>query len=444
MRVTSALAIVAAGIALWPPALGAQDAAVPVPARLSLSDALRLVEQRDPGLAAARDRLAVASAAETAARQRPNPVLGFSSEGYGPWNAAGSSLDRQETVITLSQEFETAGRRRLRGAVASAGVAGTRAEAQEQRRRLRLDAARAYFQLALARSEVETATASLAEVDKVITVNRARYKQGEVSGGELRRLEVERMKFSDDLLAAELAEKNERAALLALLGAPRLDAPLEPTDGLALAAPASRGAEPALPAQAAAAAGLPGQAADLVARALATRPDLAAARQEQARADADLKLQQALRTPTVSVGAGYRRDFGENGLVVSASLPLPIFDRNAGGVARAEAERRVAANQAREVERAVSLDVQQAVNTVSAARERLAALESDYLQKAKEARDTALSAYRSGASDLIDYLDAQRAYRDVQRAYQRALFDHRVSLLQLDAAIGVAPGELEP
>jgi cobalt-zinc-cadmium efflux system outer membrane protein len=288
---------------------------------------------------------------------------------------------------------------------------------------------------------VETATTSLAEVDKVIAVNRARYQQGEVAGGELRRLEVERMKFTDDVLAAQLAEKNERAALLALLGATRLDAPLEPTDGLAVAKgvlPEASGPGQAPPGGAA------GQSADLIARALATRPDLAAAREEQARADAELKLQQALRTPTVVVGAGYRRDFGENGLVVTASLPLPLFDRNAGGVARAEAERRVAANQAREARRVVSLDVQQAINTVGAARERLAALESDYLQKAREARDTALSAYRSGATDLIDYLDAQRAYRDVQRAYQRALFDHRVSQLQLDAAVGVAPGELQP
>ena len=179
----------------------------------------------------------------------------------------------------------------------------------------------------------------------------------------------------------------------------------------------------------------------LVPRALAERPDVAAARREEDRARSELALQQALRLPNVTVGAGYRRDFGENGLVVTASVPLPLFDRNAGGIARAEAERRVAAGRLRQAEQAVSLEVQQAVNTAAAMRERLASLESGYLRKAREARDAAAAAYRSGATDLIDYLDAERAYRDVQRAYQRALFDVRLSQLELDAAVGAGSGD---
>ena len=55
-----------------------------------------------------------------------------------------------------------------------------------------------------------------------------------------------------------------------------------------------------------------------------------------------------------------------------------------------------------------------------------------------------LAAYRAGESDLLDYLDAQRAYRDVQRTYNRALFDHRLSLLQLDAAVGAGAKGLLP
>jgi cobalt-zinc-cadmium efflux system outer membrane protein len=283
---------------------------------------------------------------------------------------------------------------------------------------------------------MESAGVALAEVDKVIAVNRARYKQGEISGGELRRLEVERMKFTDDELAARLAEKNARGALLALLGAPRLDVPLEPTD--TLKAPAS---------EAAARTGGAGGTLDssaLIARALTLRPDLTAARREEQRAQSEVRLQQALRLPTVTFGAGYHHDVGANGLAISASVPLPLFDRNAGGIARAEAERRLAASQTRAAERAVSLDVQRAVNAVEVMAARLAALESDYLQKAREARDTALAAYRSGATDLIDYLDAERSYRDVQRTYQRALFDHRISLSELDAAVGALPGDLQP
>ena len=448
MRTTGrfGLAICLALAVQLPGALLAQEASIP--SRLSLADAVRLAEEQDPSLASARARVAVAAASAVSARQRPNPVLGFTSEGYRPWTAGSRSLNDQETAIELTQELDMPGRRRLRREAAAAGVGASEASARDQRRQLRFAAATAYYQLVLARSEADTASASLAEVDKVIAVNRARYKQGEVSGGELRRLEVERMRFSDDLLAAQLAEKNARSGLLALLGAPRLDLPLEPTDGLATPRPAqgATGVAPGVQATGAAAA-LPSQSFDasaLVAKALAERPDLAASRQEEQRALSELRLQRALRTPTLSVGAGYHHDFGQHGLVVSASVPLPLFDRNAGGVARAEAERRLAASQARQVERGVSLEVQQAVNGVEAARARLSTLESEYLDKAREARDTALAAYRAGASDLIDYLDAQRAFRDVQRAHQRALFDHRVSLLQLDAATGALPGDIQP
>jgi len=155
-------------------------------------------------------------------------------------------------------------------------------------------------------------------------------------------------------------------------------------------------------------------------------------------------VQRALRTPNLSVTGGYRRDFGANGVVFGVAMPLPVLDRNASGIARAEADQRLAGSLLKEREVAVSLDVQQAFDLVDISRERVASIERDYLQKAHEARDAALAAYRAGESDLLDYLDAQRAYRDVQRAYNLALFDHRLSLLQLDASVGTGAKGLLP
>ena len=47
-----------------------------------------------------------------------------------------------------------------------------------------------------------------------------------------------------------------------------------------------------------------------------------------------------------------------------------------------------------------------------------------------------LAAYRAGAATLIDYLDAQRALGEAQRVENRALFDYRVSVCELEAALG--------
>jgi len=411
-----------------------------IPTRLSLADAIRLAEERNPSLDAARQQILAAEADVTTARRRPNPVASVASAGYNGDPADAGFFSKQELTVQVEQELELAGRRRLRSEAAGASAGAARSALDERSRQLRFDVQRTYFQLVLARLDAELARASLAEIDQVIAINRSRYQQGEVSGGELRRLEVERLRFSGDSLQAELATRNSRSALLALLGAARFDQPLEPTDTMAVAVGQSGGVSRSD----ASAAGALTDVAALTGQALAARPDIAAARQEQARAAAQVGLQTALRTPNLSIAAGFRRDFGSNGLAWGVTVPLPLLDRNAGGIARASAESRLADDQLREREIAASLDVQQAVDLVDISRARVAELERDYLQKAREARDAVLAAYRAGEGDLLDFLDAQRAYRDVQRAYNRALFDLRLSVFQLDAAVGARSKGLLP
>jgi cobalt-zinc-cadmium efflux system outer membrane protein len=142
----------------------------------------------------------------------------------------------------------------------------------------------------------------------------------------------------------------------------------------------------------------------------------------------------------VTVGGGYRRDFGTNAVVFGVTVPLPLTNRNQGGVARADAERRQAGNRAAATATGVLLDVQQAINAVDVSRARVDYIEREYLTPSRESRDIVLAAYRLGTSDLIDFLDAQRAFRDTARTYNRALYDQRLSLFQLAAATG-APAQ---
>jgi outer membrane protein, heavy metal efflux system len=405
----------------------AQDAAIPQ--RLSLDAALKIADERSPLLASARALVGIAAADAVAAGARPNPALSFQSEGYRPftpdplWNG-------QEMYIRFEQEIEMAGRKRLR--LETAGIAKTVAQASfdDERRRLHLDVRRAYFQLVLARADQGAAQASLAEIDKVIVINRQRFEQGEISGGDMRRIQVERLRFMDDVFSAELAVRNARAALLSLLNAPQLNAEVEPTEELR-----APDLGPAILTAAIATAGRD-VSADQIAQALAQRPDVAAARAQVSRAESETRLQRALRTPNVTLGGGYRRDFGVSGVLLGVTVPLPLFDRNAGQVARADAERQLAASRVAATQAAVALDVQQATNAVDVSRARVGYIEQEYLQNAREARDIVQASYGAGESALLDFLDAQRAYRETQRTYNRALYDYRVSLFQLEAAVG--------
>ena len=401
-----------------------------VPARMTLDEGLRLANERNPNLAVARNTVEVAEAHRIDARLRPNPAVTFESAGYPLFESPRPSFgSNQELTFRFDQEIELAGRRGLRTQAAETGVSAAEAAFQDHKRRLDFEVRRGYFGVVLAKADLEVARAALDEIDKVISLNRARYEQGEISGGEVRRIQVERLKFVDDQFAAELALRNARSALLALFNAPNLSVEFDVVETLNV--PGAIGAGAAVAAQAI-------DAIALRTQALTLRPDLLAAQQAVQRADTETRLQRALRTPNITLGGGYRRDFGTDAVVFGVTVPLPLSNRNQGGVARAEAERRQAANLATATATGVLLEVQQAVNVVDVSRARVAYIEREYLTPSRESRDIVLASYRLGTADLIDFLDAQRAFRDTLRTYNRALYEQRLGLFQLAAATGGA------
>jgi cobalt-zinc-cadmium efflux system outer membrane protein len=410
--------LLAVGTALAAPA-AAQDE--PVPRVLSLEAAVRLALERNPAMAAAASGIAAAEGVRFDVSRRLNPAVSVEGGNYPLFEPSRPGFfNGQELTVRLDQEIETAGRRRLRTEAAAATVEAARSTAADTRRRLALEAERAYFDVVLAKSNLDVAQTTMAEIDRVIALNVARRDEGAVSGVEVRRLQVERLKFVDDVFAAQLALRNARAALLALLNAPDLTIEIDVTEPLA---------PPEAPA--------PLAAADaLQAEAVSARPDLAVARSELARADTETRLQRALRTPNITVGGGYVRDFGANAVVFGVTVPLQLFNRNQGGVARAEAERRRAEHLAEAATTAVRLDVQQARNALEVSAARVEYIEREYLGNAQQTRDTVLASYRLGSANLIDYLDAQRAFRDTVRTHNQALYELRISEVQLAAAVG--------
>ncbi len=59
------------------------------------------------------------------------------------------------------------------------------------------------------------------------------------------------------------------------------------------------------------------------------------------------------------------------------------------------------------------------------------------LQTAREVREGTIAAYKKGDKDLVDVLDAERAYRDRVRNSLGNLTDYWQALNKLNAAVGV-------
>ena len=138
----------------------------------------------------------------------------------------------------------------------------------------------------------------------------------------------------------------------------------------------------------------------------------------------------------ITPGIEYQRLGPDNTIGFVLSLPLRIFDRNQGEIARTRADEKRAAAAREAVAIQALADVDTALAALGTERGKLTLLRDKYLVKAQQARDLTDYAYRRGGVSLLDFLDAQRAYRETALEYVRALGNYWTSFYQLEAAVG--------
>lgn len=389
-----------------------------VPARLTLDVATEILLIRNPILLRERQNIAMARAGVTQARLRPNPEFEVTSESYPLFESNPAPfLQNNELIVRAGQPIEVWGKRGKRTAVAQQDVAVTESALQDTIRQLKLELRTRYYAVVLAKAQHELAAQILSQFDEILRINEARYKQGEVSGLEFARLKTERLRFFNDVIESQLQLENARSALLELLGIDNMGADFDVAEGLEYT---------------------PFEAAlqDLQRDAEQMRADLIAQGQRVERGGRELTFQRSLSVPDVTPSFGYKRDFGLNTVAFGISLPIPLFNRNQGGVARANAQLEQQRYELQRVRLLVRREVQQAYQGLQAQRERVVALQSTYVPSARRARDIAQISYRLGALDLIGFLDAERSYRETLRAYNQALFDYKLAIFVVQAVAG--------
>jgi cobalt-zinc-cadmium efflux system outer membrane protein len=391
---------------------------VDVPAHLGFSEARDLMLAHNPALRRDQQNISIARANVGEARLRINPELEISSESYPLFESHGGSfLNNQELIARATQTFETAGKRGKRTLVAENILSATQSDVQNTIRQLTFELKRRYFGVAVAQAQLRLAQELLTGFDDLIRLNEARYKQGEISGLEIARIKAERLRFFNDLLEAQLQLSNSKVALLELLGATNLNTPVEAADSLAISAIVPTREE-------------------LLRLGLENRPDYVAERQRLERNRSQLTLEKSLAVPNVSPSFGYKRDLGANTVYAGVSVPLPLFNRNQPGIARATADISRQTFELDRVRLSVLRDVLEAEQVFDMQSERAVAIERDYVPNAQRVRDSALQSYRLGELDLIGLLDAERVYRETLRTFNQALYDRRTALALLEAAVG--------
>jgi cobalt-zinc-cadmium efflux system outer membrane protein len=393
----------------------------PLPARVTLDEAIDLAVKHNHSLQAARTTILENQAQEITANLRPNPV-GLIDEQYMPFfspHAFTADYIDQSAVYDLGFSYliERGRKRQHRLEAAKDQTAVTTATVSDNERTLTFNVASQFISALLAQSELNLAEQDLASFQKTVDISQASFNAGSMSGADLLKIKIQLLQFQMDVSAAKLGRVQALASLRQLLGYESVPESYEVVGDLEYE-PVKLGED------------------DLKALALRSRPDVRAAQLGMTAAQSQYSLAQANGKRDVGFTFTYNHLGGVNTGSLFLNMELPIFDRNQGEIARTKYAIAQSQELSSEQSSIALTDVVNSYEGLRTADEVVTLYQSGYLKQAEDSRDISQYAYQHGAASLLDFLDAERSYRATELAYRQALANYMASLEQLRQAVG--------
>ena len=401
---------------------------------LTLRDALARAREANPDLLAARSALDAARAQEQIAAQWSNPTLTFTTEKISvDGTPAGTVLgngffDRNyDTTIAIGQPIELGGKRKNRRRSAREGIAAAEARLADSERLVTAAVVKAYAAALVARDNARLTRESADSFRRTAELAAVREQAGDISASERAQVEIAAGRFQADAASAEVAFRSAVRALESLLNLRSTEEGTPLADDLTTLAPVSLAAGPRPTDE----------------EVLSRRPDLAALEANVRKAEADLALAKGFRVPDPTILAQYERQPPDqsNTVGVGVSLPLPVLNRNAGGIRAAETELFAARRELDVARVKVRAELVGNRAAVAAAQARVERFRGELLPKAEQVRSSVEFAYSKGAASLLELLEAVRNSNDIRLAASAAAGDLIASRADLAASQAVADAE---
>jgi outer membrane protein, heavy metal efflux system len=361
-------------------------------------------ETTNPTLKAAQLNIDESRAAEIQAYVRPNPEFTLSADGtqLTPYLGIYRPFAGTQVSPAISYLHEREHKRELRRDQAKESTAVAESTYLDQERNLLFNLQSAFVQTLQAKAFLQNAKQNLEYWDRELGVFRTRLKAGDLAPIDVDRLELQRVQFESDY---ETATVNLRTAKIQLLMLLNDRTPIEQFD---VTGPFEFSEE--------------------------LKP------LEEYRKIAQLSVANGSTDPTYSAwwthNPSFNNPYDYNTIGASVSIPLRIFDRNQGQKALAQID--IGRNQRLRdaAEAQVFNDVDSAYYTIVQNVNLLKPYKSKYLELAATVRDKVAFAYQNGGAALLDYLDAEKAFRDVRLAYINLIGSYLTATAQMDMADG--------
>ena len=382
-------------------------------------------EATNPALKADADNVDEMRAEEITAYLRPNPQFTLLADGTqivphdGVWTPFKGTYEQPN----FSYLHERDHKRELRLESAQEGTRITEAQHEDLKRNLEFTLRAAFVETLEAKAVLDMAKADLDYYDKIIEISRARLRAGDIAQIDFDRIELLRVQYESELQTAIVNRRTAKIQLLQLLddrtpldqfdvtGMFDFSDALDPLDNFRQAA-------------------------------LAARPDLQAALETIQQSQTNHKLAWANGSTDPTYAGWYTYNSSNNNpngiqtLGASVSIPLRIFDRNQGEKKRTQIDIDRAQQASEATKAQVFSDVDTAYELVRSNVELLKPYKAKYNDEALRVRDTVSYAYFHGGASLMDFLNAQSDYRQVQLAYTQLIGAYLTSAAQLNLAVG--------
>jgi cobalt-zinc-cadmium efflux system outer membrane protein len=385
-----------------------------------------------PSLDVARAQWAVAQAGIRTAGQRPNPAVDLapqyttnSPSGESPWVA----------TLIFDGIIETAGKRGYRIEQAKQLSESARLKLAAQAWQVRSGLRTSLLDYAAARQRIVLLQNVRDTQQQLLKLMEGRLKAGEIAASDLTTQRVAFIRTQADLADAQRQVIDSRAAVAQALGVPLqalegrelkfdvsiADFGLRIADSAQSANPQSEIIGP--------------QSAEARRRALHSRADILAALADYAASQSALQLEVAKQYPDIRLGPGYEYDQGLHkwGLAVGTDF-LPIFHRNQGPIAEAQAKRAEAAARFLALQAQVIGEIDRAAAARAASQEQLRQI--DALLDTQRRNVQAVEArVKAGAADQSELRTAELEVATTEATRLDAVVKVQQALGQLEDAM---------
>lgn len=388
-----------------------------VPDLLTMVSAMELALKKNPTLSGFSAEIRARDAAALQAGLLQNPELGVDVENFAGKEPL-DGFDGAETTIVFSHLVELGGKRGNRRMVATLDTTLAEWDYRSKKLDVLAKTAKAFVEVLIAQEQVSLNAELLKIAEQTTTAVSEKADAGKVSPVEKSRAQIEQAAARTEANKAvrELAAARQRLA--GFWGSERANfgrATGQLSDISALPDEESLKAF------------------------LDNNPDLTRGAVEIERSEAALRLARSQAVPDLTLSAGIRnfQETDDNAFVAGVSLPLPLFNRNQGGVSEARARVDKAQSEQRAAKVGLATSLSDSWQNLAAAYMEAVGLRDAILPGAQATYASTELGYREGKFDLLQMLDAQRTLFTVKRQYLESLGAYHLASTDLERLIGV-------